>query len=324
LQIILVALKATSMSEGTLKIGTRGSPLALVQAEEVRRRLTELNPVWGEEGRTEIVVVRTTGDRVQDRLLAEIGGKGLFTKEIEEALLDGTIDMAVHCMKDMPTVLPDGLVIPTILPREDPRDVFFARNGEKSLADLKAGAVVGTASLRRQSQVLAARPDLTIAPLRGNVETRLRKMHAGEVDATLLAAAGLIRLGMELPPILTCEEMLPAVGQGAIGLEVRAGDNRTRDIIAPLNDVESATMVTAERACLEILDGSCHTPIAGLAERTEDNRLRLRALIALLDGTQVIQCELFGEMTQAREIGEEAGHILRSKAPEEFFSQLGF
>lgn len=312
------------MSEGTLKIGTRGSPLALVQAEEVRRRLTELNPVWGEDGRTEIVVVRTTGDRVQDRLLAEIGGKGLFTKEIEEALIEGAIDMAVHCMKDMPTVLPDRLVIPTILPREDPHDVFFARNGEKSLAELKPGAVVGTASLRRQSQVLAARPDLTIAPLRGNVETRLRKMHAGEVDATLLAAAGLIRLGMELPPLLSYEEMLPAVAQGAIGLEVRATDERTRRILAPLNDVESETLITAERACLEVLDGSCHTPIAALAERTLDNKLRLRALIAQLDGSKVVHCELFGELADARAIGEEAGHILRAKAPEGFFSQMGF
>ena len=212
-----------------LRLGTRGSPLALAQANEVRARLAAVHPELSEQAAVEIVVITTTGDQVQDRTLAEIGGKGLFTKEIEEALLAGRIDAAVHSMKDVPTWLPEGLEISTILPREDPRDAIFSAGGQ-DLAGLPAGSVVGTASLRRQAQVLLARPDLKVVPLRGNVETRLRKLAEGQVDATLLAMAGLKRLGKagEVSAVLAPEDMLPAVAQGAIGLEIRADDGAVR------------------------------------------------------------------------------------------------
>ena len=201
----------------------------------VRDLLAGTRPELAAEGALEIVVIKTTGDKVQDRPLSEIGGKGLFTKEIEEALIEGGIDIAVHSMKDMPTVLPGGLEIPTILEREDPRDAFFTRDGTNSLSALPQGALIGTASLRRQAQVLLARPDLRVTNFRGNVDTRLRKLHEGEVDATLLAVAGLKRLGRELPAILSPEEMLPAVAQGAVGIELRSDDERTRRYLDPLN-----------------------------------------------------------------------------------------
>ena len=249
-----------------LKIGTRGSQLALAQAEEVRRRLAAAHDDLKPEGAVEIVVIKTSGDRIQDRALAEIGGKGLFTKEIEEALLEGAIDLAVHSMKDVPTWLPDGLEITTILPREDPRDALFA-GPVKSIAELPQGAVVGTSSLRRQAQVLMTRPDLEVVTLRGNVQTRLRKLAEGQVDATLLAVAGLKRLGQEemIGAALAPEEMLPAVAQGAIGLETRIGDEAVAARLESLNDPVSERRVAAERACLEVLDGSCRTPFAALA-----------------------------------------------------------
>ncbi len=249
-----------------LRLGTRGSPLALAQANEVRARLIAAHPELAAEDAVEIVAITTTGDKIQDRTLAEIGGKGLFTKEIEEALLAGRIDAAVHSMKDVPTWLPEGLEISTILPREDPRDALFSTGGQ-DLAGLPAGSVVGTASLRRQAQVLLARPDLRVVPLRGNVQTRLRKLAEGQVDATLLAMAGLKRLGKsgEVSAVLAPEVMLPAVAQGAIGIEVRGDDASTRDTLAALDDADSAIRVAAERACLAVLDGSCRTPIAAFA-----------------------------------------------------------
>ena len=249
-----------------LRLGTRGSPLALAQANEVCARLASAHPELA-EGAVEIVVITTTGDTIQDRTLADIGGKGLFTKEIEEALLAGRIDAAVHSMKDVPTWLPEGLEISTILPREDPRDALFSAGGQ-DLAGLPAGSVIGTASLRRQAQVLMARPDLRVVPFRGNVQTRLRKLAEGEVDATLLAMAGLNRLGLsgEVSAVLAPEVMLPAVAQGAIGLEIRSDDAGTRDTLAALDDRDSAIRVAAERACLAVLDGSCRTPIAAFAE----------------------------------------------------------
>ena len=305
---------------GPLRIGTRGSPLALVQAEDLRRRLAAAHPRLGAPDAVVVTIIRTTGDRVQDRTLAALGGKGLFTKEIEEALLDGRIDCAAHSMKDMPTWLPAGLVIGCLLPREDPRDALFARQGD-SIATLPSGAVVGTASLRRAAQLLAQRPDLRIVPLRGNVETRLAKLDAGQVDATLLALAGLKRLGIadRATAILTPEEMLPAVAQGAIGIEIRDGDAAIAELLAPLDDAATAVRVTAERACLAELDGSCHTPIAALAEGAGGDRLRLRALIALPDGSAVQRDERYGPAAGAAELGRAAGIALKARAAPTFF-----
>jgi len=305
----------------SLPIGTRGSPLALWQAEHVRDRLAAYHGL--DRGAASLKVITTSGDRIQDKPLADFGGKGLFTKEIEEALIDGGIDMAVHSMKDMPTVLPDGLVIPTILPREDARDAFFAREGEERIADLPPGALVGTASLRRQAQILLARPDLRVDTLRGNVDTRLRKLREGEVDATLLAVAGLKRLGRDLPAVLEPEEMLPAVAQGAVGIEIREADEKTAAYLAPLGHQKSLEEITAERACLAVLDGSCRTPIAAYAQPIGEDRLRLRALVALPDGGECYRTELEGERSAAEVLGREAGNILRGEAGPAFFEKLG-
>ncbi|MDH3473783.1 MAG: hydroxymethylbilane synthase [Rhodospirillales bacterium] len=307
-----------------LRIGTRGSPLALAQAQEVRARLAAAHGELAGEGAVEIVVIKTSGDRIQDRALAEIGGKGLFTKEIEDALLEGAIDLAVHSMKDVPTWLPEGLEITTVLPREDPRDALFAREA-RSLAELPRGAVVGTSSLRRQAQVLMARPDLEVVSLRGNVGTRLRKLEEGQVDATMLAVAGLKRLGeaARITAALAPEEMLPAVAQGAIGLEARSEDAGTCDWLEALDDRVSACRVEAERACLEVLDGSCRTPIAALAEfDAPDGEIRLRALIALPDGSEAHSAERRGPAEAAAALGRDVGAELRAAAGPEFFAAL--
>ena len=313
-----------------LRLGTRGSPLALAQAREVRARLAAAHAELEPEAAVEIVVITTTGDTVQDRRLAEIGGKGLFTKEIEEALLDGRIDMAVHSMKDVPTWLPEGLAIAAVLPREDPRDALFSARGD-SLAALPEGAVVGTASLRRQAQVLLARPDLKVVPFRGNVQTRLRKLAEGEVDATLLAVAGLNRLGLaeRITAVLEPEVMLPAVAQGAIGVETRADDAKTRGFLEALNHRTSALRVAAERACLEVLDGSCRTPIAAFAESVgaqtgeEDaEAMRLRALVCLPDGSEAHRAERRGSLADAVALGRDAGAELRAAAGPAFFAAL--
>ena len=247
-----------------MRIGSRGSPLALVQAREVLRRLSAACGLAADE--IEIKIIRTSGDTIVGRPLAEIGGKGLFTKEIEEALLSGAIDLAVHSSKDMPTMLPTGLVLSAFLPREDARDAFISRKA-KTLRELPKAALVGTASLRRQALVKRLRPDLQVVPLRGNVETRLRKLEAGDVHATLLAVAGLKRLGLlsAATTLLEIDEFLPAVGQGAIGIETRAADDATRTLVARVNDADTATALAAERAFLAVLDGSCRTPIAGHA-----------------------------------------------------------
>ena len=302
-----------------LRIGTRGSPLALAQAAIVRDALADAHP---DMPPSEITIIRTTGDRVQDRKLEEIGGKGLFTKEIEEALLAGEIDLAVHSMKDMPTFLPEGLVISCLLKRADPRDVLFARSGN-SIASLPHGAVVGTSSLRRQAQLLALRPDLKVTTLRGNVGTRLAKLAAGQVDATLLALAGIQRLGNEHQPtaILATDEILPAVAQGALGIEIRANDASLRALLAPLNDKATELAVTAERALLAVLDGSCHTPIAALAEHAGGGVLRLRSLIALPVGKAIQRDERQGRiasLADAIALGKAAGQALRREASPAF------
>jgi len=305
-----------------IRIGTRGSPLALVQARAVRDALIAAHPRLADA--VEILPIKTTGDLVQDRKLMEIGGKGLFSKEIEEALLDGRVDCAVHSMKDMETWLPDGLAIGAMLPREDARDALFARSGRR-IAELPQGAVVGTSSLRRQAQLLALRPDLKILSLRGNVETRLRKLAAGEVDATLLAVAGLKRLGLldKATAILDEAEMLPAVGQGAIGIEIRAADERMGGLLQPLDHCPTTLCVTAERACLAELDGSCHTPIAAHASLTDGARgMTLRALIALPDGKRVHCDEQSGPAADPAALGKSVGERLKARAEPAFFEAL--
>ena len=315
------------MIRPVLRIGTRGSPLALAQARETRERLAAAHPDLADRDSCEIVAIKTTGDRVRDRALAEVGGKGLFTKEIEAALVDGRVDLAVHSMKDVPTWLPDGLEIAAVLPREDPRDAFLSPHGRR-IADLPPGAVFGTASLRRQAQVLALRPDLKCVLLRGNVDTRLRKLAAGEVDATMLALAGLRRLGREAEAqaALDPDEILPAVGQGAIGLQVRSEDGRVKDLARLIDDPASSRQIAAERACLEVLDGSCRTPIAVLAEpEIKTGGLRLRALVAEPDGSAVYRSEAVGPgpgIAGAETLGRAVGRELRQLAGEAFFAAL--
>lgn len=300
-----------------LRIGSRGSPLALVQAREVQSRLAAAAGV--DAGRIEIKVIRTTGDVVQARPLADAGGKGLFTKEIEEALLAGNIDLAVHSSKDIPTVLQPGLTLAGFLPREDARDAFISRKA-KTLGELAPGAVVGTASPRRQALVKRLRPDITVVTLRGNVETRLRKLDAGEIDATLLAVAGLKRLGLlaAATAILDPEAFLPAVGQGAIGIETRADDARARALVAMIDDAETATAVAAERAFLGVLDGSCRTPIGGHATVGGGN-VRFRGIIVKPDGSAAFEVLREGRSEAATEIGADAGHELRDRASADFF-----
>lgn len=300
------------------RIGTRGSKLALIQANEVARRIAVAQHAPVEEA-TEIVVISTAGDRVQDRALSEIGGKGLFTQEIEEQLADARIDVAVHSMKDMPTWLPDGLVIDCLLERADPRDAFLSSKAT-SLAGLAPGAVVGTSSLRRAAQIMARRPDLKVVPFRGNVDTRLKKLSEGVADATLLAMAGLIRMDLadRVTAPLTPDEMLPAVAQGAIGIERRASDDEAAHLLQKLNHAETSLRVGAERAFLAVLDGSCRTPIAALAEISGE-RMRLRTMILTPDGSEIHETEREGLAGDAIALGVDAGEELKGRAGPNFF-----
>ena len=309
------------MAQASITIGTRGSPLALAQAELARAALGAAHPELA--GAIEIAVIKTTGDRIQDRPLATAGGKGLFTKEIEEALLDGRVDIAVHSMKDMPTRLPDGLEITCLLEREDPRDALICRRA-KDLADLEPGAVVGTASLRRQAQVRRRRPDLEVASLRGNVETRLRKLADGVVDATLLAYAGLSRLGLteRITTLIEVADMLPALAQGAIAVEQRAADRRVQALLAPLNHLPTATCIAAERAFLAQLDGSCRTPIAGLAQLDRNGDLMIAGEILRPDGSETFRTTRQGRAADAAAIGADAGAELKRRAGPDFFADL--
>jgi hydroxymethylbilane synthase len=288
--------------------------MALRQTALVRDRLAAAHPDLAAAGAAEIVTIRTTGDRVQDRLLAEIGGKGLFAKEIEEALITGHIDLAVHSLKDLETRLPDGLAIACVLPRDDPREAFLSPKAA-SLASLPKGARVGTASLRRQAQLLRLRPDVTIVPIRGNVNTRMRKLDAGEVEALLLALCGLERLGEagRATEILPPEIILPAVGQGALAIECRAADETVRRLLEPLHDPISAACVGAERAMLAALDGSCRTPIAGLAEPVGDH-LTIDGLLLKPDGGSEIRGRCEGVIADAEGLGTELGRELRHRA----------
>jgi hydroxymethylbilane synthase len=307
-------------SDIILRLGTRGSPLALAQARMVREGLAKAHGFAPEQ--VAIEVIRTSGDRIQDRPLAEAGGKGLFTKELEEALIGGAIDLAVHSSKDMPTVLPAGLVLSTFLRREDPRDAFISRKAS-SIASLPHGATVGTASLRRQAMLLRLRPDLVVVPLRGNVETRLRRLDEGVADATLLALAGLKRLGLAdmATAVLDVEDFLPAVGQGAIGIEIRADDSRTRDWLKPINHVATAAALAAERAFLAVLDGSCRTPIGGHATIAR-GKLRVRGMIVKPDGSEAFETVREGKAVDAEALGADAGAELKRRAGPDFFAKL--
>jgi hydroxymethylbilane synthase len=300
-----------------LRLGTRGSPLALTQARMVRQALAAAHGFDAEQ--VEITVIRTSGDRIQDRPLSEAGGKGLFTKEIEEALIAGSIDFAVHSSKDMPTVLPDGLVLSAFMQREDARDAFISRKA-KSVAELPQGATIGTASLRRQALMKRLRPDLKVVPLRGNVETRLHKLDEGVADATLLALAGLKRLGLTdaATAVLSVDEFLPAVGQGAIGIETRADAAHTRQLLAPINHADTAFALGCERAFLAVLDGSCRTPIAGHAT-VSGNLLRFRGMIVKPDGSEAFEAKREGTVRDAEQLGANAGAELKALAGPDFF-----
>lgn len=300
-----------------LKIGTRGSPLALAQAHETRDRLAAAFDLPPEA--FEVCVIQTTGDRVIDRPLKEIGGKGLFTREIEQAMLRGDIDIAVHSMKDMPVLQPEGLVLDCYLPREDVRDAFVS-NDYKTLADVPAGSKVGTSSLRRRAQVLVKRPDLEVVEFRGNVQTRLRKLSDGVAVATFLAMAGLNRL--DRPEIaqsaLSPDDMLPAVAQGAIGIERREDDHLTGEMLAAIHDKTTADRLAAERAFLAALDGSCETPIAGLAE-LDGATLRLRGEILRPDGSEALSDDRSAPIEDGAELGRAMANDLLKQAGSGFF-----
>lgn len=301
----------------TLKIGTRGSPLALAQAHETQARLMAAHGMPAEA--FEVVVISTSGDRIQDRPLSEAGGKGLFTKEIEEALLAGAIDIAVHSSKDMPTVLPDGLELSAFLPREDARDAFIGKTA-KRIIDLPRGAKVGSSSLRRQALIRRMRPDLDVVMFRGNVQTRLRKLDEGVAEGTILAHAGLKRLelGHVVTDLMPLDAFPPAPGQGAIGIETRIGDSAVEKILSAIHDVPTGQALGCERAFLAALDGSCRTPIAGYAT-IAGGKLVFAGLIISPDGTQSHEVKAEGLALDAVDIGADAARMVRVKAGESFF-----
>jgi hydroxymethylbilane synthase len=307
----------TKPSAPQLRIGTRGSALALAQAHETRDRLIAAHGL--PESAFEIVVIKTSGDQIQDRPLSEVGGKGLFTKEIEQAMMDGDIDIAVHSAKDMPTVLPEGLELIAFLPREDVRDAFLSPKA-KRIQDLPQNAVVGSSSLRRQAMIKRLRPDIDVVMYRGNVQTRLKKLADGVVDATLLATAGLRRLGLGdvITSVIEPAEFLPAVGQGAICIEARADDTATRDLLAAIHDAETEICLTAERAFLAELDGSCRTPIGGLA-KLDGDRIRLDGLILRPDGSEAHETFREGLASEAAALGQDAGAELKRRGGPDFF-----
>ncbi|HEV7323023.1 MAG TPA: hydroxymethylbilane synthase [Ensifer sp.] len=306
------------MQTKPFRIGTRGSPLALAQAHETRDRLAAVHGLAPEM--FEVVVLSTKGDRITDRSLAEIGGKGLFTEEIEQQLLSGELDFAVHSSKDMPTKLPDGLCLSAFLPREDVRDAFIGRTAPK-LTELPDGVTVGSSSLRRQALIRRLRPDINVITYRGQVETRLRKLAEGQVDATLLAYAGLKRLGMTDVPteLLDPEEFPPAPAQGAICIESRIGDRRINDLLAAIDDPRTHEAVACERGFLATLDGSCRTPIAGLAT-SDGTHLRFSGMILTPDGRTHHRVAIEGKAADAQALGQQAGEEIRAKAGPGFFA----
>jgi hydroxymethylbilane synthase len=294
-----------------LRIGTRGSPLAMAQAHETRDRLMAAHGL--EASQMEIVVIATSGDQIRDRPLYEIGGKGLFTKEIEDALLDGSIDLAVHSMKDMPANLPQGLAFAAILPREDARDAFLSLSAP-SLLVLPEGAVLGSSSVRRTAQALRLRPDLKTVQFRGNVQTRLRKLGEGVADATFLACAGLQRLGLaqHITAVMEIDQMLPAIAQGAIAIEIKSDNDRLRAMLDTINHAETAVCVSCERAFLKALDGSCRTPLAGHAVLTAGN-IHFKGEALTDDGSHVFATSRVGPLADAEAMGREAGEEIKAK-----------
>jgi hydroxymethylbilane synthase len=315
-----------------MRVGTRGSPLALVQARAFITSLTGVLPT-ATAAIFEEQVITTTGDTVQDRKLSEIGGKGLFAKEIHEALVEGRIDCAVHSLKDLETSLPPHIILACTMPREDPRDVLIigprgvSPDPKDPLSALPHGAVVGTSSVRRQSQLLHTRPDLRMVMLRGNVQTRMTKLRDGQCDATILALAGLKRLGMEVPGpalpgavILEPETMLPAAAQGIVGITVRADDAGLRALFAAIDDEGARAAATAERALLAELDGSCRTPIGAYARILADGRMLLTAMVAREDGTFLLSRNLLGRPADAERLGRTLGTSLRADSPSEIFA----
>jgi hydroxymethylbilane synthase len=308
-----------------IRLGSRGSPLALIQAETIRDLLIVAHPHLLDTTDIDIIPIRTTGDwrpEHKDRRFIEMGGnKGLFTKEIEEALLSDHIDLAVHSMKDVASQLPPDLAIAAITVRDDPRDAFIGRT-VSSFEELPAGAVVGTSSLRRQAQILARRPDLRVVALRGNVETRLKKLEDGLADATLLAVAGMTRLGVQsrISSILPVTTMVPAAAQGALGIEIRAGDDDMRLLLAPLNDAATMACVTAERAVMRAIDGSCHTPAGAYATLTVAGQLSIEALVARADGSDMMRLIATGDTKDADAIGTILGENLRTRSPADLFA----
>lgn len=302
-----------------MRIGTRGSPLALAQAHEVRDRLARAHTLPPDQ--IHIHVIKTSGDQILDRPLADVGGKGLFTKEIEDALLSNEIDLAVHSMKDMQTELPEGLMIGAVLEREDVRDAFISLKFA-NLDELPRGAVVGTSSLRRQAQLLFLRPDLSVVGFRGNVQTRLRKLQEGVADATFLAVAGLKRLALQdrITSAIDTAQMLPAVAQGAIAIEIRERDAATASIVAPLNDKPTAIAVSAERAFLARLEGSCRTPIAGHAE-VGNGAVHFRGQVLSPDGAVSYAVERRGATTEAIKLGVHAADEILGKSDTRILSR---
>lgn len=301
-----------------LKIGTRSSQLALAQSNWIKQRIEEQHT----RVQVEIVKIKTMGDKILDVPLSKIGGKGLFVKEIEEALLSKKIDLAVHSMKDVPALLPEGLILSTIPEREDPHDVLVSQ-GDKTLDQLSPGSKVGTSSLRRQAQILHLRPDLKIMPLRGNVNTRLKKLEQGEYQAIILAAAGLNRLGMghRISQIIPRNKILPAIGQGALGLEVRSDDMKTIQLVSFINHKPTKVAVYAERALLKELEGGCQVPIGGFAF-LENNCLRLSGLVAELNGSRIIMDEISGKPEDAKVIGQNLGRSLLKKGADQILARI--
>lgn len=307
------------MTKRKIVIATRGSKLALWQAEWVKSQLIAIDP----EFEMELNKIKTTGDKILDVSLAQVGGKGLFVKEIEEAMLRGEADLAVHSMKDVPTALPEGLHISAICKREDPRDAFIARKGIKSFTDLPQGANIGTSSLRRICQLLNLRPDLKITQLRGNVDTRLRKVAEGEFDAIILATAGVKRLGFadRITERLPVDVSLPAIGQGAVGIECRVDDVFINNLLKELNHEETSVCVRAERAFLKKLEGGCQVPIAAYA-RLENSKLIIEGLVGSLDGKTLIKAGIEGRPEEAESLGTTLAEKLLSKGAKKILDEV--
>ena len=306
------------MISHALRVGTRGSPLALCQANWVKDQLTRIHPHL----HIDLTIIKTTGDRIQDAPLANIGGKGLFVKEIEEALIQRKVDLAVHSVKDVPAQFPDGLHLAAITKREDPRDVFISRDGTR-LKDLPRNAKIGTSSLRRQVQLLHFRNDFKMIPLRGNLDTRLRKLHTTNLDGIVLALAGVKRMGFEdsITEILPVEISLPAIGQGALGIETRMNDPAVEEDIRFLNDPDSAITVSGERAFLKKLEGGCQVPLAAYGQRT-GSTLQIDGMVGTVDGKRLIRHHVQGPIEKAESLGVELAEILLRRGAREILTEI--